>query len=151
MLLTVALAATLAFQAAPAATASGAAPKPADRALWQKRARQLRQVERVLTQQAGKPAPAGLSGPQRTSYDEQTAWLRGVASQAKGLAGDIDGVLGPGWTGGPSAAAEKMAAMNMQFLALQEATQMESRRFATASNAIKARQDAALHAIRNLR
>lgn len=46
---------------------------------------------------------------------------------------------------------EKMAQMNMQFLALQEATQMESRKFQTLSNASKARHDIALNAIRNMK
>lgn len=44
-----------------------------------------------------------------------------------------------------------MAQMNMQFLALQEATQMESRKFHTLSNASKARHDIALNAIRNMK
>jgi hypothetical protein len=44
-----------------------------------------------------------------------------------------------------------MAQMNMQFLALQEATQMESRKFQTLSNASKARHDIALNAIRNMK
>jgi hypothetical protein len=45
----------------------------------------------------------------------------------------------------------KMAAMNMQFSALQEATQMESRKFQTLSNASKARHDIAMNAIRNMK
>jgi hypothetical protein len=45
----------------------------------------------------------------------------------------------------------KMAQMNMQFLALQEATQMESRKFQTLSNASKARHDIAMNAIRNMK
>lgn len=44
-----------------------------------------------------------------------------------------------------------MAQMNMQFLALQEATQMESRKFQTLSNASKARHDIAMNAIRNMK
>ena len=46
---------------------------------------------------------------------------------------------------------QKMAQMNMQFLALQEATQMESRLFQTLSNASKARHDIAMNAIRNMK
>jgi hypothetical protein len=44
-----------------------------------------------------------------------------------------------------------MAQMNKQFLALQEATQMESRKFNTLSNASKSRHDIALNAIRNMK
>lgn len=46
---------------------------------------------------------------------------------------------------------QALSQMNMQFLALQEATQMESRRFQTLSNASKARHDIALNAIRNMK
>jgi hypothetical protein len=46
---------------------------------------------------------------------------------------------------------EKMAAMNMQFLALRQASEKESRKFQTLSNASKARHDIAMNAIRNLR
>ncbi len=45
----------------------------------------------------------------------------------------------------------KMAQMNIQFLALQEATQMESRKYQTLSNASKARHDIALNSIRNMK
>ena len=44
-----------------------------------------------------------------------------------------------------------MAQMNMQFLALQEATQMESRNFQKLSNDSKARHDIAMNAIRNMK
>ncbi len=44
-----------------------------------------------------------------------------------------------------------MASMNMQFLALQNAVQNESRKFQTLSNASKARHDVALNAIRNMK
>ncbi len=46
---------------------------------------------------------------------------------------------------------EKMAQMNMQFLALQEAIQMESRKFQTLSNLSKARHDTARNAISNMK
>jgi hypothetical protein len=55
----------------------------------------------------------------------------------------------PGLSGGDMVA--EMAAMNMEYLALQEATQMESRKFQTLSNASKARHDIALNAIRSLK
>jgi hypothetical protein len=46
---------------------------------------------------------------------------------------------------------EEMAAMNMEFQKLQEATQRESRKFQTLSNASRVRHDIAMNAIRNLR
>jgi hypothetical protein len=45
----------------------------------------------------------------------------------------------------------KMTAMNMQFLKLQEAVQMESRRFHTLTTASNARHEIALNAIKNFR
>lgn len=45
----------------------------------------------------------------------------------------------------------EMAAMNMEFLALQNATQNESRKFTILSNASKARHSVAMNAIRNLK
>jgi hypothetical protein len=68
----------------------------------------------------------------------------GSALGAGGNFGDT-----PGLNGGDMM--QKMAAMNMQFLALQEATQMESRRFQTLSNASKARHDIALNAAMNMK
>lgn len=74
-----------------------------------------------------------------------------ILTQALGSALGSGGNFGdtPGLSGGDMM--QKMAAMNMQFLALQEATQMESRKFQTLSNASKARNDVAMNAIRNLK
>jgi hypothetical protein len=46
---------------------------------------------------------------------------------------------------------EKMEQMNAQLAALRKAVQMESRRFQTLSNASRARHDAAMNAIRNMK
>jgi hypothetical protein len=46
---------------------------------------------------------------------------------------------------------EEMKEVNMQFLALYEAMDMESRKFQTLSNASRARHEAAMNAIRNLK
>jgi hypothetical protein len=74
-----------------------------------------------------------------------------VLTNALGSALGAGGNFGdtPGLSGGDMVS--KMAAMNTQFLALQEATQMESRRFQTLSNASKARHDIAMNAIRNMK
>jgi hypothetical protein len=76
-----------------------------------------------------------------------SAWdaLRGLRdANSNGNFGDTPGV-------GGSDMVAKMAAMNMQFLALQNATQAESRKFQTLSNASKARHDVALNAINSLK
>jgi hypothetical protein len=75
------------------------------------------------------------------------AWdaLRGLRdANADGDFGDTPGL-------GGSDMVAKMAAMNMEFLALQNATQAESRKFQTLSNASKARHDIAMNAINALR
>jgi hypothetical protein len=46
---------------------------------------------------------------------------------------------------------QKMLDMNMQFLALQNQMQMESRQFNAVSNALKVRHDAAMSAVRNMK
>lgn len=46
---------------------------------------------------------------------------------------------------------EMQARLEMEMLALQNAMQMESRRFQTISNAVKARHDAAMSSIRNMK
>lgn len=73
--------------------------------------------------------------------------LTNALSSAMGAGGNFGDT--PGLNGGDMVS--KMAAMNMQFMALQEATQMESRKFQTLSNASKARHDIALNAIRNMK
>lgn len=46
---------------------------------------------------------------------------------------------------------QQMLDMNMQFVALQNQMQNESRRYQTVSNALKARHDVAMNAIRNMK
>ena len=46
---------------------------------------------------------------------------------------------------------QQMLDMNMQFLALQNQMQMESRQYNTVSNALKVRHDSAMGAIRNMK
>ncbi len=63
-------------------------------------------------------------------------------------------LAGQGGTAGGAGAGSmvsEMAAMNMQFLALQNAIQMESRKFQTLSNASRARHDIAMKSINNTR
>lgn len=56
-----------------------------------------------------------------------------------------------GGRAGAGSMVAEMAAMNMQFLALQNAVQMESRKFQTLSNASRARHDIAMKSINNTR
>ncbi len=107
----------------------------------------LQQAATTIREQAGRPMGDGLTAEQQKNYALQTALLSSIADRL----GDLGGNFGdtPGLNGGDMM--QKMAAMNMQFLALQEATQNELRKFQTLSNASKARHDIAMNAIRNLK
>lgn len=56
-----------------------------------------------------------------------------------------------GMDAGSGSMVAEMAKQNAQFMALQNAVQMESRKFQTLSNVAKARHDIAMSAIRNTR
>jgi hypothetical protein len=116
------------------------------------------QVKSVTQQLQGKLAALDsvTATAVATSQSQSAAWQPVfAASQELGRAmAGLEGSGGnfgstPGLSGGDMV--QRMAAMNVQFLALQEATQMESRKFQTLSNASKARHDIALNAIRNLK
>lgn len=95
---------------------------------------------------AAERASAGLTEKQRQGYEEQSGFLRRSAGRLLQLQGQAAKLLA-----NRNAAVAPMAAMNMQFLALQNAVQNESRKFQTLSNASKARHDIALNAIRNMK
>jgi hypothetical protein len=126
------------------ATQKSAAKSKVDRALLERRVAQLRELQRVSKQQAAKPAPTKLGKQEADAYTAQTKWLAIVAEKATVLEREISRVLQQA-----AKDQERMAQMNMQFLALQEATQAESRRFRTLASASKARHDIVMGAIRN--
>ncbi len=64
---------------------------------------------------------------------------RGAARRLRQLTTAVDGLQ------------QKILDMNMQFLALQNQMQMESRQFNAVSNALKVRHDSAMGAIRNMK
>jgi hypothetical protein len=108
----------------------------------------------ALDAQIAEPAPRGLTAAQLAEWKEHGAWLLSVRQRYATFLAENGGTFGdtPGLAGVAGAdMAKKMAQMNVQFLALQEATQQESRRFQTLSNASKARHDVALNAIRNMK
>ncbi len=108
----------------------------------------------VLDQQIAVPVPDKQSSAQVAEWKEHGAWLASVRERYANFLAQNGGAFGgtPGLVGTAGAdMAKQMAQMNTQFLALQEATQTESRRFQTLSNASKARHDIALNAIRNMK
>ncbi len=108
----------------------------------------------VLDKQIAAPVRSKLTPEQLVEWKEHGAWLASVRERYANFLAQNGGAFGgtPGLMGTAGAdMAKQMAQMNMQFLALQEATQTESRRFQTLSNASKARHDIALNAIRNMK
>jgi hypothetical protein len=67
------------------------------------------------------------------------------------LAGGGIGSSTAGLSAGGDTMMKDMMKMNMEFMALQNATQNESRKFQTLSNASRARHDVAMNAIRNMK
>jgi hypothetical protein len=110
----------------------------------------IAQIDVVLKTVKWEPAknqgPA-LSAQARKVDAEHDAWLAGVRGRLEKLRNEMQF----GTTPMGEDVVEKLTQMNLQFLALQEATQMESRKFQTLSNASKARHDIALNAIRNMK
>lgn len=130
-----------------------AAPRAAERkaqllAQAQDRIRQIDTVLRTVKWEAPRAPTSDLPEVARKAEIELNEWLKGVRGRLQGLKQDMqfgttlkdDGDL-----------VAKMAELNQQFLALQQAVQMESRKFKAMSSASKARHEAAMNAIRNMR
>jgi len=105
----------------------------------------------VLDTQIATPAPRGLARAELAQWKEHGAWLSSVRTRFADFLAQNGGNFGASAGLNGADMAQKMAEMNSQFLALQEATQKESRRFQTLSNASKARHDIAMNAIRNIK
>ncbi len=123
--------------------------KPATADIYTKqrddRAALLTTLDRTLESAINMPPPNTLTKVQLDQWRKQTQWLIKIQKQMSDHKKSL-GIIKQGET-----IEMHMAQMNMQFLALQEATQMESRKFNTLSNASKARHDIALNAIRNMK
>ncbi len=75
--------------------------------------------------------------------------IPGSSELYKNISQDDDSGLDPEWMDNPFE--RDNFDIRMQFLALQNAVQMESRKFQTLSNASKARHDIAMSSIRNIK
>jgi hypothetical protein len=88
-------------------------------------------------------------------YAELSAGITELATLAEGLAGEASDRGAARrlqqLTTAVGGLQQKMLDMNVQFLALQNQMQMESRQFNAVSNALKVRHDAAMSAIRNMK
>ena len=108
----------------------------------------------TLDTQIALAPPRGSTAAQLSEWQEHGTWLSSLRERYANFLVENGGAFGDsaGLTGTRGAdLVKKLAQMNTQFVALQEATQMESRRFQTLSNASKARHDIAMNAIRNMK
>ena len=112
--------------------------------LIQDRQKKLTAAIRKFDELIRRKPPESLTRRQLTEWNEQTKWLKSVRDRYQ----EMDAAYSPSRQRAP---ATDMAKLNMQFLALQNAVQMESRKFQTLSSASKARHDIAMAAIRNTR
>ncbi|HEV2883720.1 MAG TPA: hypothetical protein VGW36_02620 [Pyrinomonadaceae bacterium] len=107
----------------------------------------IRRTVSVLNGLIAQTTPDKLSQAEQQQWRTQTEWFRNLSKRYSAHADELDEAIR---LGGPDTAA-RLARLNTQFAALQEATQMESRKFQTLSNASKTRHEAAMSSIRNIR
>jgi hypothetical protein len=106
-------------------------------------------VLRTLDAQIALSAPANLSAAERKQWEEQTVWLKSLRDRLAAFRVELQTACDRADKG--ENMVSKMAQMNMQFLALQEATQMESRKFTNLTGPLKTRHDTIKNSINNLR
>ena len=115
------------------------------------RSRRIATAIARIDQLIRQPLPKGLTPAQVAQWHQQTAWLSRIrlrlATYRRNLRVTIDRSQS---RSGKNMVAE-MALSNRQFLLLQDAIQMESRKYQTLSNAARTRHDIAMAAIRNMR
>jgi len=119
-------------------------------ALSKERAEAIDRLTRELDRLIVQAIPRKMTPDEQAAWRAQSDWLKSVRSRLADYRGKLAAALGREEPNG-GAMVDEMAAMNMQFLALRQMSEKESRKFQTLSNASKARHDIALNAIRNLR
>jgi bifunctional pyridoxal-dependent enzyme with beta-cystathionase and maltose regulon repressor activities len=120
------------------------------RALSRERAEAIDGVTKELDRLIVQAGPRKMTLDEQAAWRAQSDWLKSVRSRLADYHEKLTAAFGRELPNG-AAMVDEMAAMNMQFLALREASEKESRKFQTLSNASKARHDIAMNAIRNLR
>lgn len=108
----------------------------------------LRAASKTFGKLSKDKPPANLDAAQRKGFEEQSGWLAGAAQRMDDLVVKAQALLDGTTT---QSTVEELAAMNLRFLAIQQACQAESRKYQTLSIASKARHDIALNAIRNMK
>jgi hypothetical protein len=108
--------------------------------------------DRIQKKTFGQRFGSVLKNVAQTGLSVAGAVIPGAAPIASAIGGALGGSnLGntPGLDGGDLMS--QMMSQNMQFLALQNGMQQESRKYQTISNSLKASHDAAMASIRNIK
>ena|SRR5271157_216711 len=116
----------------------------------------LQQAARTFQELAAQPLPAQLSDKEKREAERHTRWLKDSSQELAELANrwhfrltDIE--KNQGLLSQQKQMMEMNQSFNMQYLALQENMQNESRRFSLISNVMKTKHDTAKNSINNLR
>jgi hypothetical protein len=121
-----------------------------DSAAVKRLAASMRTVSKRLKRIARRRLPRGLSRTQsKACASLQRVWKDAASSLEKLSSGMANSGATPGLSGGDMV--QRMAQMNMQFLALQTKVQEASKNYACQSKVMKTRHDIAMNAIRNLK
>jgi len=101
---------------------------------------------------ADQPAPSGLNARDQKTYKDQTVWLRGVGVRLDTAAAQIKAARAVGQGASGAAAAQPVSGAPIPDVdLLKKKIEEEARRFAALSGVLKARHEAAMNAIRNIR
>ena len=111
----------------------------------------IRALVKTLDAQIAAPAPKSLTRSQLAGWKQETAWIQSVRDRYLAHANALEGKFASATAAGSESMVSDMAQMNMQFLALQNAVQNESRKFQTLSNASRTRHDTVKNSITNVR
>ncbi|HKK05416.1 MAG TPA: hypothetical protein VKA50_06145 [Gammaproteobacteria bacterium] len=119
------------------------------------RVAKLRRARDILRRQAAAPLPDNLPRGERAEAKRYRAWLKNSAKRMDALARRGESLLRM-QSGSQSEATmrriqETNRSFSMQYLALQQKIQQESREFNLVSNIMKTKHEAAKNAINNIR
>ncbi len=105
----------------------------------------LREVSDLLRREASAPTPRNLSTAELDEAKSYSAWLYQTADRLDALAQVGDAAISTG------VLTEMSQTFTMQYLAIQQKLQQETREFNLISNIMKTKHEAAKNAVNNIR
>jgi len=105
----------------------------------------LREVSDLLRREASAPTPRNLSTAELDEAKSYSAWLYQTADRLDALAQVGDAAISTG------VMTEMSQTFTMQYLAIQQKLQQETREFNLISNIMKTKHEAAKNAVNNIR